>query len=173
MFLKGNKISIRALEPSDADILYRWENNMSVWPVSYTQLPFSKFMLEEFVHTAHQDIYTNKQLRLMVTENQLNETIGVVDLFDFDPQHERCGLGIYIHEGKRNIGFGSECIELIKKYCFNILHLKQVHVLVNNSNEAGVGLFLKMGFEKQGLKKCWHKTGLNTYEDVWFLQCIQ
>ena len=27
MFLKGENISIRALEPSDAYLLYQWENN--------------------------------------------------------------------------------------------------------------------------------------------------
>jgi diamine N-acetyltransferase len=172
MFLKGTTISMRALEPSDADILYRWENNQSLWPVSFTQVPFSRFMLEEFVNTAHYDIYTNKQLRLMVNKISGEETIGIVDLFEFNPQHSRCGVGIYINEAFRKTGCASECIELIKEYGFKTLLLKQLYVHVNVSNEASLALFEKAGFEKSGLKKCWAKTGLNSYEDVWFLQCI-
>lgn len=172
MFLKGNFITLRALEPSDGDLLYKWENNMALWSVSYTQVPFSKFMLEEFVNTAHQDIYTNKQLRLMINLNDSGETIGIIDLFEFEPQHARCGVGIYIHETFRGKGHATDCIEAIKKYCFNTLLLKQVYVHINSSNAGSIMLFEKAGFEKSGLKKSWHKTGLNSFEDVWFLQCI-
>jgi diamine N-acetyltransferase len=172
MFLKGNHVSIRALEPSDANQLYNWENNMSLWPVSFTQIPFSKFILEEFVTSAHHDIYTTKQLRLMVNSIETNETIGIIDLFEFDPQHLRCGVGIYIHDTFRKKGAASECIELIKQYCFSTLFLKQIYAHVNSSNTNSLAVFEKSGFEKSGLKKCWNKTGINDYEDVWFLQCI-
>jgi diamine N-acetyltransferase len=172
MFLKGDTISIRALEPSDANLLYAWENELSLWPVSFTQIPFSKFILEEFVSSAPNDIYTNKQLRLMITSLSDNRTIGIIDLFDFDPQHLRCGLGIYIHSDFRKLGHAAECVELIKKYCFSILFLKQIYVHVNETNKASLALFTKSHFEKSGVKKAWNKTGVNSYEDVWFLQCI-
>ncbi len=173
MFLKRNKVALRALEPHDADLLYRWENDPLLWLVSFTQIPFSRFILEEFVNSAHQDIYTNKQLRLMVNDDSTNETVGIVDLFDFEPQHARLGVGIYIHESKRNQGYALDCLELIKTYCFNTLHLKQIYAHVTATNEASLALFAKAGFEKQGIKKCWNKTGLNSYEDVCFLQCVQ
>lgn len=172
MFLKGNTISLRALEPSDADLLYRWENNPDLWPVSFTQVPFSKFILEEFVNSAHSDIYTNKQLRLMINKIETSETIGTIDLFEFEPQHLRCGVGIFIQDDFRKSGSAAECIDLIKSYCFKVLLLKQVYVHISESNAASIALFEKSGFEKSGLKKCWSKTGINTYENVWFMQCI-
>ncbi len=172
MFLKGNTVSLRALEPSDADLLYRWENNPDLWPVSFTQVPFSKFILEEFVNSAHSDIYTNKQLRLMINKQETGETIGTIDLFEFEPQHLRCGLGIFIQDDFRKSGSAAECVELIKSYCFKVLLLKQVYVHIHESNTASIALFEKSGFEKSGLKKCWSKTGINTYENVWFMQCI-
>lgn len=170
MFLNGNTISLRALEPGDANLLYNWENNRELWPVSFTLTPFSRFILEEFVQSAYNDIYTNKQLRLMVQKQE--NAIGIIDLFEFDPQHARCGVGIYIHEDHRLSGCAAECIELIKEYCFNTLLLKQVFAHVNALNLPSLALFEKTGFEKTGLKKAWHKTGLNTFEDVWFLQCF-
>jgi len=172
MFLRGTTISIRALEPSDVGLLYEWENNRSIWAVSYTQIPFSKFILEEFINTAYQDIYTNKQLRLMIQDNASKTTIGILDLFDFDPQHSRCGLGIYVHEEYRKKGAALESITLAKQYCSETLLLKQIYAHVNANNEASLALFKKAGFEKSGLKKAWTRTALNTYEDVWFLQFI-
>lgn len=171
MFIKGEKISIRAIESADVHLLYGWENDQSLWKVSYTQTPFSKFVLEEFVNSI-QDIYTAKQLRLMINSVETKETIGCVDLFEFDPQHARCGIGIFIHNDFRNNGYASECIELIKNYCFTTLYLKQIFVHVNSSNPASLNLFEKAGFEKSGLKKSWHKNSLSDFEDVWFLQFI-
>jgi diamine N-acetyltransferase len=84
----------------------------------------------------------------------------------------RTGLGIYIHQPFREAGAALECIELLKAYCFNTLHLKQMYVHIHATNTASIHLFEKAGFEKSGLKKCWSKTGSNTYEDVWFMQCI-
>lgn len=172
MFIENTLVYLRALEPKDINVLYEWENDLKLWPVSFTQMPFSKFILEEFVNASHQDIYTNKQLRLMVNDKSSHETIGAIDLFEFDPQHARCGIGIYIHENFRQQGFASQCIELIKTYAFNTLNLKQIYAHVNENNQSSLKLFTNCGFEKNGLKKCWHKTGLNSFENVWFLQYI-
>ena len=172
MFLKGTSIYLRALEPSDANLLYRWENNKDLWPVSFTQVPFSEFILEEFVNASHSDIYTNKQLRLMVNKADSGETIGIADLFEFDPQHLRTGVGIYINEAFRQSGCAFECINLLRDYCFNTLFLKQLFVHVNESNMASIALFEKAGFEKNGMKKYWNRTGVDSYENVWFMQCI-
>lgn len=172
MFIKGSLIALRAIEPTDLKLLFDWENNIDLWSVSNSQVPFSNYLLEEFVNAAHQDIYTNKQLRLMITTLSSNQTIGVIDLFDFEPQHARCGIGIFIDEQFRGQGFAKQSIELIKTYAFSILHLKQIYVHVNASNKTSIALFEHNGFEKNGVKKCWHKTGLNTFEDVWFLQCF-
>jgi diamine N-acetyltransferase len=172
MFLNSENISLRAVEPRDADILYSWENDRSIWAISNTQIPFSKFVLEEFANSSHQDIYTNKQLRLMVDEKQNCSTVGCIDIFEFDPQHARAGVGIYIHKDYRERGLASECLSLIIDYAFNTLHLKQIYSHINSSNQASLNLFVKSGFEKTALKKSWHKTSLHKFEDVWFLQLI-
>lgn len=171
MFLRSDNISLRAVEPKDTDVLYEWENDRSIWAVSNTQIPFSKFVLDEFTNSAHQDIYTNKQLRLMA-ENKAGKAIGCVDIFEFDPQHVRAGIGIYIHKDFREKGLASECLQLVIDYAFKTLHLKQIYSHVNASNAASLNLFVKAGFEKTALKKSWHKASLNLFEDVWFLQLI-
>lgn len=172
MFLRSKNISLRAVEPEDANTLYEWENDRSIWAISNTQIPFSKFVLEEFTNSSHQDIYTNKQLRLMVDENATGQTIGCIDIFEFDPQHARAGIGIYIHKDHREKGLASECLQLIIDFAFNTLHLKQIYSHINASNIASLNLFVKNGFEKTALKKSWHKTSLHLFEDVWFLQLI-
>lgn len=95
--LKGNTIYLRALEPEDLNFLYAIENNESFWEVSHTQTPFSKLILKQYLENAHLDIYEAKQLRLMIVESNSDLPIGMIDLFDYNPQHKRAGLGILIH----------------------------------------------------------------------------
>lgn len=84
--LTGHTIYLRALEPEDLDFIYALENNETVWEVSNTQTPYSRFLIRQYLENAHQDIYEAKQLRLAICLNETGETIGLIDIFDFDPK---------------------------------------------------------------------------------------
>jgi diamine N-acetyltransferase len=171
--LKSKNIELRALEPSDVDLLYQWENNEELWYLSNTLTPFSRFVLEQYVMDSHQDIYTAKQLRLMIDKKAVgkNLTIGSIDLFDFDPVNKRAGIGIMIVEQEQNKGYASEALELMVKYCFKTLHLHQVYCNIAEDNKASFNLFKKYGFEEVGIKKEWLLTG-EAWMDEYLLQII-
>ena len=155
MFLKGEKITLRALEPEDLDFLFTTENDKTFWRVSNTQTPFSKYTLKKYLNNAHLDIYQIKQLRLVIVENKNDNAVGMIDLFDFNPQHKRAGVGILIHENFQNAGFGSEAVSLLTSYCFNTLNLHQLFANITPDNPKSISLFTKQGFVKMGEKKDW------------------
>ncbi len=155
MKLQNQYISLRAIEPGDIDVIYRWENDTENWKVSNTQVPFSRFVLEQYIATAHQDIYSVKQLRLIICNGE-NKSVGCIDLFDFDPNHLRSGIGILIADkSDRRKGYASEALELLIKYCFSTLNLHQLYSNITSDNEASVLLFQKHGFQITGIKKQW------------------
>ena len=155
--LKGEQIYLRTLEPSDADIILKWENNSDNWRVSNTLVPFSRKLIEDYVNSA-QDIYSIKQLRFIICLVENDKEIGAIDLFDFDPYHHKVGLGILIAEleDRRN-GYAKEAVLLIKEYCFNHLNLHQVYCNILSKNKASIDLFEKSGFTICGTKKDWIK----------------
>lgn len=165
--LTGNNILLRALEPSDVDLLYRWENDLSIWKVSNTLTPYSRHILEAYVANAHQDIYTAKQLRLIICCVTDNVPVGCIDLFDFDPTHRRAGIGILISEEKeRKKGYASEALALLIQYAFSTLSLHQLYCNIAQDNQASIKLFQKHGFMVTGTKLDWvHCEGrwLNEY----------
>ena len=112
MSLCGQKINLRALEPEDLQFLFDTENDESFWELSNTQTPFSKFLLKQYLENAHLDIFEAKQLRLIIEENTNNQPIGMIDLFDFNPQHKRAGVGILIQNEYQQKGFASEALSL-------------------------------------------------------------
>ena len=170
--LTGNTIYVRALEPEDLEFIYAIENNGSVWEVSNTQTPYSWFLIKQYLENAHQDIYEAKQLRLTICLNNSNETIGLIDLFEFEPMHQRAGIGIVImNDSNRNNGIGSEALSLLIDYAFNQLQLHQLFANIGSKNEISIALFSKFGFEKIGIKKDWNKVN-GSFENEILYQLI-
>lgn len=158
--LQSARIRLRAIEPSDIDLLYSWENNMEIWAVSNTLAPFSKYVLKKYIESAHLDIYEAKQLRLIIEAKDQSalmfHAIGAIDLFDFDPFHARAGIGILIHSAEeRNKGYASESIRLLTKYAFETLHLHQLYCNIAATNSASLQIFQKAGFKIIGVKEQW------------------
>ena len=171
--LENRTISLRAPEPEDLDLLYIWENDPSIWQVSGTLTPFSRYILKQYLEHADKDIYQVKQVRFMIQLKENHRPVGAVDVFDFDPHHQRAGLGILIADpSDRRKGYAGEALETITEYCFQVLHLHQVYCNVAAGNQASIHLFEEAGFEQCGIKRDWlfHGSG---YEDELLFQRIQ
>jgi len=157
--LQGTSIVLRALEPEDLDFLYALENETEIWEISGTRTPYSRHVLKTYLDNAFKDIYEAKQLRLGICDRE-GRLLGLVDLFDFDPGHRRAGVGIVIRsDDDRNQGIGTEALEVLEEYAFNLLNLRQIYANVSEDNEASLHLFKKLGYEEAGIKKDWLRTG--------------
>jgi len=168
------KINLRALEPGDIDLLYKWENDRQIWQISDTIAPFSKFILQKYLDNSHLDIYQTKQLRLMIdlTEKDDCQTVGAIDLFDFNPIHLRAGVGILIGGNEdRNKGVATLALKELIHYAFSMLNLHQLYCNIQTENKISLRLFEKAGFVIVGIKKEWLKSH-DCYKDEVLLQLI-
>lgn len=169
------EVILRAPEPDDINVLYRWENDPEIWHVSNTITPFSKYILEKYIENAHLDIYQVKQLRLMidVRDSSLHiRTVGTIDLFDFDPYHSRAGVGILIGDkSDRNKGYATLALQKFIDYSFNTLQLHQLYCNITKGNDESLKLFRRCGFKITGRKTDWIKTPGKYLEEL-LLQLI-
>ncbi|MDD2986515.1 GNAT family N-acetyltransferase [Flavobacterium sp.] len=155
--LKGQHIYLRALEPEDLEFVYELENDTSIWEISQTQTPYSRFLIRQYLENAQQDIFEAKQLRLAICKNDSFEAIGLIDLFDFDPKNQRAGIGILIqHPNHRNQGYGHQAVALLIQYSFEVLALHQLYATISTDNHASIALFTTFGFQCVGIKKDWN-----------------
>jgi len=166
--LKGPNLILRAVEPADVDLLLKWENDTSVWKVSNTITPYSRFEIEEYVMDARRDIFTARQLRLMIdltVDSGSVVTIGTIDLFDFDPVHLRAGVGIMIADEFRKQGHAAEAIQILIRYAKEGLLLHQLFCHISADNPGSVSLFERIGFVRCGVKKEWLNTGVGWLDE--------
>lgn len=170
--LKGNSIYLRALEPNDLEFIYAVENNESIWEVSNTQTPYSRFLIKQYLKNTHQDLYEAKQLRLAICKDQDFPAVGLIDLFDFDPKNNRAGVGILIqNQEERNIGIGTEALGLLIQFAFTQLNLHQLYANIDSENNSSLTLFTKFEFQKIGIKKQWNLVN-GKYKDEILFQLI-
>lgn len=170
--LTGKNLYLRALEPEDLDFVYAVENDETVWQVSNTQTPYSRFLIKQYLENAQQDIYEARQLRLAICKHGTFRAIGLVDLFEYDPRNRRAGVGILIKDAAdRSQGFGSETLQLLIEYAFTHLNLHQLFANIATDNEASLALFANFGFEPIGIKKQWNLVK-GQYKDEALFQLI-
>lgn len=169
--LENEVIKLRALEPEDIDLLYFVENNTSIWKVSNTVTPYSKFVLKQYLESAAQDIYSSKQLRLVIEHKDSKVPVGLIDLFDFEPFHLKAGIGIVINDDFKGKGLAYEAVSIIMRYCKEYLGLHQVYCSMLEDNVVSQKLFEKHGFQHMGTKKDWIRIG-EKYLDEHFYQFL-
>jgi diamine N-acetyltransferase len=170
MFIKDETIMLRCAEPEDAELIYRWENDRDNWRVSGTHVPFTRFQIEQFL-LSNNDLFSQKQLRLMIDLNETGESIGCIDIFDYDTLNQRAGLGILIDKSHRQQGFAKAALALCVEYLFKDVLLHQVYCSIDETNTESQQLFLGQGFMLCGKRKDWIRTKVG-YIDILEYQLI-
>ena len=169
------EVTLRALEPEDLELLYHIENDDKLWNVGITNVPYSRFLLHDYIANSSGDIYTDKQVRLMIVTSD-NKCVGIIDLVDFNPQHRRAEIGIVIMSEYRNRGFAKAALSKAISYCHRVIHLAQIYAIIQNDNKISINLFNSLGFSAKTQLGGWLFDG-EKYNDAvlmqFFLEKIQ
>lgn len=171
MFIKNDTITLRPAEPEDAELIYRWENDRDHWRMSGTHAPYSRFQIEQFL-LGNNDLQAQKQLRLMIDLTANGQTIGCLDICDYDAINQRAELGILIDKAYRQMGYAKAALALCIEYLFHDLLLHQVYCFIDETNTESQQLFTGQGFKLCGRRKEWLKTK-EGYMDIFEYQLIK
>ena len=171
-FFVGQLVRLRALEPEDLDFLYKMENDPSLWSISNFTVPYSKAVLQAYIDNSMNDMFADRQLRLVICKLSSDCPIGVIDVTDFEPMHARAEIGISLLREEQGKGYASEALSLVCDYVFTFLHFKQLnaHILANNTES--LNLLHRAGFVDCGLLKEWWRVS-GDYQDMVLLQKIR
>lgn len=147
-------ISLRAMEPEDLETLYNIENDEANWAMSATNVPYSRYTLRQYIANAANDIYADGQVRLMI-ENEDKQVVGVIDLVNFDPTHQRAELGIIIATPFRQQGYGKAALQHLIQTAKAKIHLHQIYAYVAADNQSSINCLKSVGFQQTTALKQW------------------
>lgn len=171
-YLSGQYVYLRAAEPEDLDIMYQMENDPSLWDISCFTVPYSRYLLKQYIENSSSDMFADKQLRLMIVGKADDRVVGTIDITDFVPLHGHGAVGIAVLNEYRGKGFAKEALNLLCDYVFGFLRMKQLYAHIPVDNEASIAIFTSCGFQQCGVLKAWLHVE-ECYKDVVMLQLVQ
>lgn len=172
MNIHNDILMLRALDPTDLDALYRWENDVDLWNTSATITPFSRKQLWDYIENYDGDIFRTRQLRLMIEEIHSKEVIGTIDLYDFDPINNRANVGILIDKNYQGKGYGKMALDILENYCREYISLNQLVAVVATDNTLSLSLFRSLGYKEVGVMESWLKRGVQFCDAILFQKIL-
>lgn len=169
--LNDDILILRALEPTDLDALYRWENDTALWSVGNSIAPFSRKSLWDYIENYTPDIYACRQLRLMIALKNDNTPVGTIDFYDFDHHNRRAGIGILIAPEHQKKGYGQRALKIAAQYAGQHVGLHQLWAIIPIDNTPSIELFRRCGYKICGRLRSWLRRG-KSYSDAFSLQYL-
>lgn len=169
LYFRGERIRLRALERSDAEYLYHWEHNEDAWASSVMLNPLSSSFIEAYILEASNSIVLKGEMSLMIERCDDGMPIGYVQLLGYDAISRRVGLGLYIAQEYRRLGYAKEVVNLTQDYAFARLGVRMIYADILASNEPCCRLFESLGYTHTATLPQWHYAE-GTYHDLRYYQ---
>lgn len=166
---EDSSIKLRALEPEDLSLFFTIENTPNLWSSSNSTVPYSKYALKNYIESQQGDIFADKELRLVIESKENECKVGMIDLYNFNPLHQRAEVGVIILKEYQSQGFATNALKIVIDYAFNFLLLHQLYAKISIENSASLKLFEKAGFKTSGILKDWF-FGTKSYVDAYIVQ---
>lgn len=169
--LSRGDVRLRAPEPEDLGCMFSLENETpDIWRYGDATGPYSRFSLRRYIEECSNDVFADRQLRLMIDNGDL--TVGMIDLFDFDPLHSRAEVGIVMGVEHRRSGLAAVALEILVCHCFENLRIHQLVARVDVDNVPSRALFEKCGFRAVAELRDWMFTPGGGYRNIVIMQNI-
>ena len=144
-WLVGEKVRLRAIEPTDVPMLLRWFNESPARTWLMTRLPLSRNAEQEWAARAA----VSPGTPTFVVQTKTGEDIGVAGLTLFGARAE---LGIALHESRRwNSGYGTDAVRTLVDGAFRALPLQRIELFVYPDNVRAIRCYEKAGFAREGV----------------------
>jgi diamine N-acetyltransferase len=162
------KMRLRAPEPDDLDVLYRWENDTAQWDNALSSAVVSRHLLWQYLQNYDDDIFAAGQVRFMVevTEDGIAHTVGTIDLCDFCGRDRRAFVSIFIDESYRGKKYGSVALAQLMHLARQRYNIEQLAAIIAADNDASLHLFAAQGFNRGGVLTAWLARGRERVDAV-------
>lgn len=152
MNIRGKKVVLRALEPSDMEALRSFHNDPDVANmIMGWSFPISSYEQQRWYERVVTDPF-NKRFAIDTEEHGF---IGISTLTDIDPKYRRAFHGIMIGaKGLHGKGYGTDAVMATMRFAFEELGLERLDGEIVEFNEASIALYTKKcGWQVEGRRR--------------------
>jgi RimJ/RimL family protein N-acetyltransferase len=144
LMIKGRRVVLRRVEPSDHPYILAWQNDPFVFRwMDYTR----SFSLEDIQDSEHRATLEGHPFVIEVE----GKPIGRIGLNNFRPRDRMASLYLFIgDQDARGKGYGHDALMALLAYGFDTLNLRQIELWTLADNERAIHLYKSCGFVEDG-----------------------
>jgi RimJ/RimL family protein N-acetyltransferase len=171
--LTGQKIKLRPLQSSDLEAIQAAYTDLDLQLITDGDSPpLTDIQVREF----WEEIISNPgaNLRYFAIEAlEQRRFVGACSLQQIDLRNRHAELSVWMASiEKRGQGYGTEAVQLLLSYAFEVLRLDKVYLGVYDFNEGGLRVYERAGFQYEGrLQNMLHYEG--RYWDEWPMRMLR
>lgn len=160
------KVTLRAPEPEDLELLYTIENDTEIWDTSSATVNYSRYAIKQYLAGQPQEIMIAGEVRLIITDSETEEAVGVIDLTNYSATDRSAEIGIALLKSERGKGYGQAAIKEIERYATRFYNLRMLYARTSADNtSAAKNLFLACKYIPVATLPEWH-FNQGRYEDL-------
>jgi RimJ/RimL family protein N-acetyltransferase len=149
-FWQGPHIRLRAVEPSDAEVFFAWNQDSEMtrdldwlWPPASLESVKRWAEEESRRKPANDDFF-------WVIQDREGQVVGCINPHHCDRRTGDFQYGVAVRREHQRKGYASEAILLMLRYFFEELRYQKVTVYINADNVASLRLHEGLGFQLEG-----------------------
>lgn len=148
MIIRGEKVFLRPIRPSDFPKLAAWSRDREIARYVGGQYPTR---LEEYAEW-HRRLQSDRHSHHLAISTHDDVLIGHIELDHIAWRSGDAELRIRIGERQHwGRGYGTEAVRLLLSHAFSSLNLKRVYLRVFSFNERAIRCYRKAGFRREGM----------------------
>ncbi|MBG5895682.1 GNAT family N-acetyltransferase [Providencia stuartii] len=143
-----NDIVIRRATLDDIPAVTQMHIDYSAY-ANTLQLPYPS------IETWEARLATNDPLVTHFVATLDNTVVGILTLHQPSQQRRKhaASFGITVSQMHQGKGIGSKLMQVMVDYCDNWLNIRRIELEVYATNDNGLGLYKKFGFEQEGVMR--------------------
>jgi len=146
--IQGKKVILRLVERTDLETLVVWRNNPAISKYFFNVLPLSLSGQDRWF----EDLLRRDDKKLFIIETKEHLSVGTIGLDRIDRRNQSAELGnMLIEPGHLGKGLAGDAALALLRFAFTGLNLNRIYLKVFSWNESAIKLYLKCGFQKEGL----------------------
>jgi len=162
--LVGDHCYLSPIDSSESELVASWSNDIRVALKTgdmsdMITLEMQKSYLEGMTNRSGYGFY--------IVDINTDNVIGVARIMRVNHIHRNAVVGIFIGETKnRSRGIGTESLNLLLDFAFNIINLRNVMAEVFSFNKASITICKKVGFNEIGRRRSAIIYGKHEFDEI-------
>jgi RimJ/RimL family protein N-acetyltransferase len=170
--LVGNQIILRPFEKNAISLYRKWMEDSSTVAALYGS---SLLHYQAQIEATYLDSLAkpDQMLLLMIETREGKRPVGCCFIKNIHPVHRHAELEqMHIISECQNRGLGKDALGTVLHYLFREMNLNRVWLITHTSNLKAIGLYLSLGFIKEGLLRQVHFRD-GSYQDALIMAVLR